>query len=236
MGPEPTISITSVSSHWYSFLGYPFTREDDLRRAGSRLLSQTQGLRLNVRARHWSQLQFIDPVHILTGLRQLESTIDLSAASDELRTLRRRDVRQFGEGRQAALLCYGLTSLTGVHIGFALEERADYDFVAAYKGDGANNFVPVQLKELVPAHINPSADLQIELDKIAKYADSADLVVAFYLNRMTTIDFSTLRLPQGRVRELWFFWASSPDQSSWIIYGNLLAPNPVSHTFQYPKA
>ena len=203
VGPEPTASITSVSSHRYSFLGYSFKREDELWRAGSRLFSQTQGIKLNVRARHWSQLQFIDPVHILTGLRQLESTIDMSVASDDLRTLRRRDVRQFGEGRQAALLCYGLTSLTGVHIGFALKESADYDFVAAYKADGANSFVPVQLKELVPAHINPGADLQIELDKIAKYADSADLVVAFYLNRRTTIDFSTLRLPQGRVCELW---------------------------------
>jgi hypothetical protein len=191
---------------------------------------------MNVRARQWRQLEFRDPALILSGLRALARTVNLAEVSEDLRSLRRRDVRKYGEGRQAALLCYGLKCKQGVHIDFALVEESDYDFVAAYKLDDVNHFVPVQLKELVPSHINPAADLQAELDKIAKYTDSRDLVVAFYLNRTGRIDFSTLRLPHGIVHELWFFWASAPDQSTWTVYGNMLSANPSAHEFQYPEA
>jgi hypothetical protein len=191
---------------------------------------------MTIRVRQWQKLAYRDPAFILRGLRTLATSVPLHELPYDLRSFRRRDVKKYGEGRQAAMFCYAMASLSGVPIDFALVEESDYDFVAAYKTGDVSNFVPVQLKELVPAHVNPRTNLQDELDKIAKYVDSKDLVIAIHLNTEKRIEFSELRLPVGMVAELWFFGATVPDQSTWVLIGNMLGKNPVVHRFRYPDA
>lgn len=117
---------------------------------------------------------------------------------------------------------------------FALSEASDYDVVAKFGDETTVNFVPVQLKELVPDRVNAAADLQTELDKIGKYVDSRDLVVAFHLNTTKRIEFADLRLPFGVVKELWFFGALGSDQRRWVLLGDMLSEAPSGQEFEYP--
>lgn len=120
-------------------------------------------------------------------------------------------------------------------VAFAQYEAHDYDVVARIEDGDQFSFVPVQLKEWVPEHVNPSANLQAELDKLAKYADARDLCVAFYLNRAAKLDFNQLHFPVGKIAELWFYWCSNPEQGEWTLAGNLVGPEPGFTTFSYPQ-
>jgi hypothetical protein len=64
-----------------------------------------------------------------------------------------------------------------------LFEDRDIDCVARWIDRDTLHYCAVQLKELVPAHVNAGADIMAELAKLSKYADARDLVVAFYVNR-----------------------------------------------------
>jgi hypothetical protein len=187
-----------------------------------------------LRVRAWQRLKFLNPEKILRGLRAIEVSHDLDQLPIDVAQLRTRDLRTYGEGRQAALLCYGLSQMLGARVSFAQHAASDYDVVARYLLADVVHYVPVQLKELVPDTLNPRASLQAELDKISKYVDSKDLVVAVYLNTRRRLVFSDLKLPHGVVRELWFFGALSPDQSRWILLGNMLGPHAQALEFSYP--
>ena len=191
---------------------------------------------MDLRLREWQKLKYLDPELILRGLRNIALTQPLHTLPYEVRTLRRRDLRPYGEGRQAALFCYGMSKVFGRHVSFAQAEKSDYDIVARYVDGGTIRYVPVQLKELVPASVNPSADLQVELDKISKYADCRDLVVAFHLNGDRRMEFSELRVPRESIAELWFFGARAPDQRKWLLIGDMLKEERYWHEFEYPGA
>ena len=188
----------------------------------------------DLRVRSWQRLRYLDPEKILRGLREIASSHPLHQLPIEVAQLRTRELRPYGEGRQAALLCYGLSQMLGGPVSFAQHATSDYDVVARFLLDDAVHYVPVQLKELVSAALNPRASLQAELDKISKYVDSKDLVVAVHLNTARRLVFSDLKFPYGIVRELWFFGALSPDQSRWVILGNMLGPSPQVLEFSYP--
>lgn len=191
---------------------------------------------MNTRLRAWAHLPFFDSERILRGLRDIATTYPLHELPYEVSSLRRRDLRIYAEGRQAAVFCYAMSRLIGTPVWFAQAEASDYDIVARYVQDDVAHYAPVQLKELVPEHVNPIVELQTEIDKIKKYVDSADLVVAFHLNRANTFQPSELRLPIGTVGGLWFYGATSPDQAQWIVMGNLVAPDPTALDFAYPGA
>ncbi|MCC2971796.1 hypothetical protein LK539_07595 [Massilia sp. IC2-476] len=159
----------------------------------------------------------------------------LSGLPEDVQTLRRRDLRQFLEGRQAALFCYGVGRALGVEVTFALCEKDDYDFVARYHIDNSEIYVPVQLKELVPVKLNEKADLQKLLDSVSrKYPTSSDLVVAIHINRdITDLRPAELRLPRG-VGQLWFYGARDYTQERWMIAGDLLQDPNLVREFSYP--
>lgn len=191
---------------------------------------------VDTRIREWARLHYLDSEQILRSLRDIATTYPLHQLPYDVSSLRRRDLRVYGEGRQAALFCYAMSQVIHTPVSFAQSEASDYDIVARFVRDGVMHYVPVQLKELVPEHLNPCTELQAELDKISKYADSTDLVVAFHLNRSATFQLSELRLPVATVGSLWLYGAMWPDQSRWIIVGNLLEPNPPMLEFAYPGA
>ncbi len=144
-------------------------------------------------------------------------------------------MREYREGRQAALFCYGVGRAIGVEVGFALFEKEDYDIVARFRLGDTEHFVPVQLKELVPAKLNDKADLQGELDKLSrKYLTSADLVVAIHVNRdITDLHPAELRLPRG-LAQIWLYGACDRNQERWLIIGDLLKDANRVYEFHYP--
>ncbi|MES2949117.1 MAG: hypothetical protein V4858_11305 [Pseudomonadota bacterium] len=188
-----------------------------------------------MKVREWEKLQFIDPTRALVGLRNFASTEAFSDLPYEVASLRKRELRQFEESRQCALFCQGLSQVTGRKVTYAQSERADYDFIARFPKDGVLHYAPIQMKELVPEEVNPYANLQDELKKLAKYTDSQDLVVAVHVNRVTTIHLSQLILPQATIGALWFFGANDQTQNTWTIVGNLTRPGSRSCEFQYPQ-
>lgn len=181
----------------------------------------------------WVQFKYLDPRKILVGLREIEENYPLNDLRYQARTLRTRELRKFGEGRQAALFCYGMSLAIGKEVSFALKESQDFDCIARYEIDGVCHYVPIQLKEWAPEHLPSPKPLQMELDKLLKYADCKDLVVGFYMNRAERVVLSKLSFPRT-LKELWFFGASEANQASWVLIGNLLADRPLAHEFSYP--
>lgn len=191
---------------------------------------------MTTRLNAWKNLRFLDPERVLIGLHDIAKMYPLNSFPYEFSSLRRRDVRHFGEGRQAALFCFAMSKVVGVPVWFAQTEASDYDIVTRFRRNDVDHYAPVQLKELVPARVNAASSLQGELDKLSKYVDSADLIVAFHVNRDVRLEPSDLRLPRGAIAQLWLYAATAPDQSKWAAFGDLLGPSPGQFDFIYPSA
>ena len=88
-------------------------------------------------------------------LSRWSPTSDLPEA---VRTLRTNSLREWKEAREAALFCVGMSERMGTPIRLAKSENHDYDFVATWLKDDTRHFAPVQLKEVVPSHINHKVD------------------------------------------------------------------------------
>ena len=116
---------------------------------------------------------------------------------------------------------------------FAISEDVDYDCVIRWLHNDVANYAPVQLKEFVPDDLNPTASIDDELSKLSKYATSPDLVVALFFNRALRINLSGIKIPALPIGELWLFGNKSPDQSTWLLYGDMLS-KPALHEFEFP--
>jgi hypothetical protein len=185
----------------------------------------------------WNKLEYLDPEAVLLGLRELQYSGVLEALPYKVAALRTHELRLYQEGRQAALFCYGMSHRVGKKVLFSMVEKQDYDFVAFYQDDDVQRFAPVQLKELVPPETVPNGplpELQKEIDKLKKYTDSEDLVVAIHINRNITINPAELRPPQANLGALWLFGATDSSQQTWMIMGNLLKSDPVVFNFRHP--
>jgi hypothetical protein len=183
--------------------------------------------------RHWGTLTYHDPARILRDLRVLEHEI-ASIKDDKVRRLRTPTLKKYREWRDAALFTYGMSVAHERPMGYATEESSDYDFVVAWIQDNQQYFCPVQLKELVPADLNPRATLQDLLGNLPNYSPGTDTVLAVRLNRRGKMDLKALTMPTIPFKQLWFFWAASPDGNRWTIYGDALK-EPGQATFDYPK-
>ena len=94
-------------------------------------------------------------------------------------------------------------------------------------------YAPVQLKALVPDHVNSGTSLQSEIDKLEKYQSSKDLIVAVHMNRQLQFVLSELRIPKLNLGGLWLFGSVAPDTSRFMLWGDLLN-DPASHQYDYP--
>lgn len=184
--------------------------------------------------REWLHYEYLDPEGILIELRKVSRTLPLNELQYDVRTLRSRKLRKFGEGRQAALFCYGMSCRLGVKVRFAQVERQDYDVVIAYEMDGEANFAPVQLKEWAPDILPSPQPLQVELDKLKKYTDSSDLAVVFHLNRQARVLLTELSYPTN-IGSLWFVGCTEPAQNHWTLIGDLLKDPGLANDFTYPE-
>ena len=67
----------------------------------------------------------------------------------EAELLRRNDLKEYREGRDAALFCLGMIRAQGTTVFFARLEAQDYDFVTLWQMGDETVYTPVQLKEVV---------------------------------------------------------------------------------------
>jgi hypothetical protein len=188
----------------------------------------------DVRLREWPKLQYLDPDPILRELRALERELADANMEPKVRALRTRKLQEHLQRRQAALFCFGLGQVVGATVSFAPVERADFDIVTKRVEAGTELYTPVQLKELVPQQLNPSADLQSLLLSLKKYAASQDLVIGIHVNRAGRMDLSAINVPPLSVSEIWLYGSITENQSRWLLYGNLLA-EPQKYEFVYPS-
>lgn len=185
--------------------------------------------------RVWEKQKYHDPENVLRQIREIEQIPILQKLPEKVCSLRTNKLQLHKQGREAALFCYGLGQAISTKIHFANYEQSDYDFVACWKDQDGLVFTPVQLKEVAPDSINTKSNLQGEINKLAKYSSSKDLVVAIFLNKRCKTDFSDLTIPKLNIAELWIFGAVSLDQSKWFIYGDMLKA-PQYTEFDYPNS
>ncbi|WP_156969995.1 hypothetical protein [Arenimonas malthae] len=179
------------------------------------------------------KLEFNDPKPFLANLRRFEQSVAVSDTPDRIKNLRTNGLKSWREARDAALFCYGMSQRIGQTVYFAPAESQDYDFVASWIVGHEQHLTPVQLKEVVPKHLNPNASLEGVLASLAKYVDSSELTVAVKLNQQGRFQPGELVPPQLNISALWVFAATTPDQSEWTLWGNFLE-QPESTAFRYP--
>ena len=135
------------------------------------------------RIRAYSALEYGDPTGFLHKLDELEPRVASSNMDRKVRTLRTNSLKPWRELREAALFSHFMSERIGVPILIAKGEDQDYDFVATWQSGDTRTFSPVQIKEIVPEDLNPSADLEKVITSLSKYASSTDLTIAIPLNR-----------------------------------------------------
>jgi hypothetical protein len=187
-----------------------------------------------IQMREWERLKYYDPADVLRRFRSLEYRVAESSLPDNVKKLRRSDLKGHREGRNAALFCLCMTSVQGTTVFFARLEDQDYDFVTLWQqGDGVA-YTPVQLKEVVPVSLNPTTDINATLAKLDKYSASDRTVVALLVNRELQLEFNSIDVPKLRLGGVWLYGAASRDQQKWFIYGDLLS-KPYFCEFEYPS-
>lgn len=187
----------------------------------------------SIRTRAWSKLEFYDPELILQQLRIIESQVPILSISKSAGALRTTKLKKHKEGREAALLCYGIGKcVLGTTVFFSPEEDSDYDFIAKWRIDDIEHYAPVQLKEWTPVHLNQQDDLADIIKSLNKYTNSRDTIFGIYLNRSVNIDFSNIVIQDFDFAGIWLFGFNSHSES-WFIYGDVLS-HAQYFEFKYP--
>jgi hypothetical protein len=189
----------------------------------------------SMRLRQFDRLGYVDPRAMLIRLRELEVTVAEFGASDRVRNLRVGELKPIREMREGCIFCYGMGMILGREFLVAQAEEQDYDVVARWDNGDSAHFVPIQIKEVVPTHLNAAASVQGVVDGLRKYTDSRELTVAIHLNQRVQFAPSDIEVPRLNVGGIWVFGATKPDQSQWSIWR--LHPNKSRpETFEYPTA
>jgi hypothetical protein len=189
---------------------------------------------MSIQLRKFWQYDYKDPASWLRQLRQMETHIARSGLPYKIRSLRTHRLRKWQESRQAALFSYGIRErCSDCHVDFALVEDADYDAVVRCHSRDEVVFTPVQLKELPPRSVGrDSASLEYIFEKLRRYTDSSNLIVAIHLNRRFKGPIDNL--PLLPIGGLYFFGAADPRQRTWQLTGDVLSDDCSTSTFVYP--
>ena len=152
------------------------------------------------------------------------------------RTWRKRPFKKYHEEHQSALFAYALSQKAYCYQWeYWCGEHADYDCaVRCHLPQGRLVYKAVQLKELVPAGLNPQSSLQCLINGLVKYRarpGEESLVVSIYINRAACICFRELSIPKLQIEQLWLY--GHLDLHSCFLVGNLLG-HPKEYHFRYP--
>lgn len=189
----------------------------------------------SISLRSLERLEYRDPLPFLVQLRRFEQEVAKSETPAKLKALRTNSLKEWRETREAAIFCYLMGRRTGRTVLLARGENQDYDFVASWVDQGIQSYAPVQLKELVPATLNPSTSIEGLISSLGKYVDSRNLTVVIHLNQRRRFSLGELKIPKLEIAGLWMFGAVAPDQCSWGLWGNFL-DFPEESVHEYPAA
>lgn len=192
---------------------------------------------MDTRIKEWEKLKYIDPAITLPKLYQLQIEISQSNLDQKVKELRTRTLKPNLEKRTAAIFCYGMSCLLKNKIVFAAAPRqnADYDIITRCIQNNAINYVPIQIKEVIPERTNPTSSLSQIIENLKKYPDSKETVVVIHSNRTGQLAIEDIKVPNLNIAALWILGASVADQSKWFIAGNLLQDNAKIYEFPYPR-
>jgi hypothetical protein len=188
-----------------------------------------------ITARSFSTLSYRDPKPFLVDIREIEYGLANSNAPIKIKTLRTNKLKECRELREAALFCYFLGERIGTAVYLAKVESQDYDFVASWIDDSTYHFMPVQIKEVVPEIINKKADISTLIEKLNRYTDSSNLIVAIHINRDCHFNPIDLKIPNLAIGQIWAFGATSPDQNEWGLWGDF-CEKPERTIHKYPMS
>jgi hypothetical protein len=176
-----------------------------------------------ITGRKWRALPWRDPRADLVNLGRAQAELVRRGISVTHDDLRQHALKPFLENKQAALFAHFVgEAVLKAPIAYAMIEEEDFDCVLWCKADGRSRYARVQLKEVVPPHLNPNATIESELATLSKYPTSAQTIVAVHVNQEGPLVFSSIAKPATSVVEIWLYSALAADQSRWFLYGNLL--------------
>lgn len=184
--------------------------------------------------KEWLSYAYYDPAIVLPRMKVIREGVGRSGLDDRIKNLRTNQLKEVREGWDAAVFTLLLSLANGSRIQFCPKEAADFDAILWSQGDTYSSFAPLQLKELVPADLNPNASLQALIDGLVKYGSSETLIVAIKLNRRERIEFSGLDTSALKIGGLWCFGATSYDQSRWTLWGDFLNDDIRRYEFDVP--
>lgn len=184
------------------------------------------------RAREIRNRSFADPEVVLRDMRVLERTVTASPTPDRVKRLRTGPLKPERESRDAALFAHGMSHYLGTKVLVSPGEISDADFLTCIPLPDRQVITFVQLKSLVPSDLNAQATISGVIAGVAKLPPT-ETVLAVLINREMQIDLAELAGYRVPFSELWFFWASTRDQSQWQLYGNIHA-DPRLCSFAYP--
>jgi integrase len=188
-----------------------------------------------LRARALRGLKYYNPRHVLVELRKTELALaSRTDVPDAVKHLRTQQLKPLRELREACLFCYGWSQIDGQSFDVAHVEGQDYDAVASWRSDTHHHFAPLQIKEVVPEHMNSHTSVQDIVNKLTKYTNSEDLTVVIHLNRTVPFSPANLVVPPLKIAALWVFGALNAEQTRWMIWGNFLE-TPREGEFFYPE-
>jgi hypothetical protein len=187
-----------------------------------------------MRLREFQDYDYKDPREWLVAMHEIESIVSKSTLSYPVRSLRTNKLRRWSDRRITALFAYGMSQrMPGYWWDFAGVERSDYDAVIRCYNEHVCTFIPIQIKELVPEHINEDSTAEAIVDSLTKYSNSPDLVVVIYLNRRMKIRPHPIFSKQINIGGLYFLGGASPNKRQWLLMGDLLYSTEISQ-FEYP--
>lgn len=173
--------------------------------------------------RKWSALEWRNPQLDLYALGILQAKLEATGIFPTTDSLRQRQMREHLERKQAALFAFFVShSVLRSPVQYALYEDEDFDCLIQWIADGKKYCAQVQLKEVVPPNVNPTATLDAELLKLGKYITSSHSIIAIHLNQTGWVNYSAIKKPEAAVGEIWLYSSITADQSRWFLYGDLL--------------
>jgi hypothetical protein len=182
----------------------------------------------------WRSLNWRDPRTDLVELGKIQGRFVKKGHQPEVDNLRNHELRQYLEQRQAALFAHFVSeAILKAPIAYAMNETEDYDCVLWWKIEKHSFYTPVQLKEIVPPHLNSKTSINSELSKLSKYATASETIAAFHVNQSGHLDFSGIDVPKTGFSEVWLYGSLSADQAKWFLYGNIL-DNPKGYEVAWP--
>src|SRR5262245_56433531 len=110
--------------------------------------------------REWEKLEYRSARDYLVNVAPLRAQLGASDTDERIANLRTNKLKPMRELWEACLFAHGIgTCVLRTEVYIAAVENQDYDCVTQFTMGDTRYYAPVQIKELVPEHVNATASL-----------------------------------------------------------------------------